>query len=100
MPICCVGAVSRQCGRRIRRRTASSARGNPLACLTIHEQFRDSSARVHHPNRNDLQKPARYAQFHEGPLAKAVAYTEASRGCKHLCRHCPVVPVYQGQFAW
>jgi radical SAM superfamily enzyme YgiQ (UPF0313 family) len=25
-------------------------------------------------------------------------YTEASRGCKHLCRHCPVVPVYQGQF--
>jgi radical SAM superfamily enzyme YgiQ (UPF0313 family) len=29
---------------------------------------------------------------------KAVAYTEASRGCKHLCRHCPIVPVYQGQF--
>jgi hypothetical protein len=27
-----------------------------------------------------------------------VAYTEASRGCKHLCRHCPVVPVYQGNF--
>ena len=25
-------------------------------------------------------------------------YTEASRGCRHLCRHCPVVPVYQGQF--
>jgi hypothetical protein len=27
-----------------------------------------------------------------------VGYTEASRGCRHLCRHCPVVPVYQGQF--
>jgi radical SAM superfamily enzyme YgiQ (UPF0313 family) len=27
-----------------------------------------------------------------------VGYTEASRGCKHLCRHCPVVPVYDGQF--
>jgi Radical SAM superfamily len=27
-----------------------------------------------------------------------VGYTESSRGCKHLCRHCPVVPVYQGQF--
>jgi hypothetical protein len=25
-------------------------------------------------------------------------YTEASRGCKHLCRHCPVVPVYEGRF--
>ena len=24
--------------------------------------------------------------------------TEASRGCKHHCRHCPIVPVYQGQF--
>jgi radical SAM superfamily enzyme YgiQ (UPF0313 family) len=31
-------------------------------------------------------------------LASRVAYTEASRGCKHLCRHCPVVPVYQGEF--
>jgi hypothetical protein len=27
-----------------------------------------------------------------------VGYTEASRGCKHLCRHCPVVPVYNGAF--
>jgi radical SAM superfamily enzyme YgiQ (UPF0313 family) len=29
---------------------------------------------------------------------KRAGYTEASRGCKHLCRHCPVVPVYQGTF--
>ena len=29
---------------------------------------------------------------------KVVGFTEASRGCKHLCRHCPVVPVYQGKF--
>ena len=27
-----------------------------------------------------------------------IGYTEASRGCRHLCRHCPVVPVYNGQF--
>jgi len=27
-----------------------------------------------------------------------VGYTEASRGCKHLCRHCPIVPVYKGVF--
>ena len=39
-----------------------------------------------------------YAKLQTGPDSKAVAYTEASRGCKHLCRHCPVVPVYQGQF--
>jgi len=29
---------------------------------------------------------------------KRAGYTEASRGCKHMCRHCPVVPVYQGAF--
>jgi radical SAM superfamily enzyme YgiQ (UPF0313 family) len=29
---------------------------------------------------------------------RTVGYTEASRGCKHLCRHCPIVPVYDGQF--
>ena len=27
-----------------------------------------------------------------------MGYTEATRGCKHLCRHCPVVPVYRGAF--
>ena len=29
---------------------------------------------------------------------RTVGYTEASRGCKHLCRHCPIVPVYRGVF--
>jgi hypothetical protein len=29
---------------------------------------------------------------------KVVGSTDASRGCKHLCRHCPVVPIYRGQF--
>jgi radical SAM superfamily enzyme YgiQ (UPF0313 family) len=34
----------------------------------------------------------------ETSASKTVGYTEASRGCKHLCRHCPVVPVYNGSF--
>jgi radical SAM superfamily enzyme YgiQ (UPF0313 family) len=29
---------------------------------------------------------------------RTAGYTEASRGCKHLCRHCPIVPVYAGRF--
>ncbi len=29
---------------------------------------------------------------------RVVGSTDATRGCKHLCRHCPIVPVYQGQF--
>ena len=39
-----------------------------------------------------------YAQLREAGGSKTVAYTEASRGCKHLCRHCPIVPVYNGAF--
>jgi radical SAM superfamily enzyme YgiQ (UPF0313 family) len=40
----------------------------------------------------------RYAKLRVNGHTRTVAYTEASRGCKHLCRHCPVVPVYQGHF--
>ena len=29
---------------------------------------------------------------------RVVGYVEASRGCRHLCRHCPIVPVYGGRF--
>jgi radical SAM superfamily enzyme YgiQ (UPF0313 family) len=29
---------------------------------------------------------------------RVAGYTEASRGCKHRCRHCPIVPVYDGRF--
>ena len=30
--------------------------------------------------------------------SRVLGFAEASRGCKHLCRHCPVVPVYEGRF--
>jgi radical SAM superfamily enzyme YgiQ (UPF0313 family) len=50
------------------------------------------------PDRNTLPALSRYARLHVNGTAKVVGYTEASRGCKHLCRHCPVVPVYEGAF--
>jgi radical SAM superfamily enzyme YgiQ (UPF0313 family) len=51
------------------------------------------------PDRSTLPPLAKYAtlQMPDGSR-RAVGYTEASRGCKHLCRHCPVVPIYNGQF--
>ena len=51
------------------------------------------------PDRQGLPKLEEYAflERRQGERV-AVGYTEASRGCKHLCRHCPVVPVYQGRF--
>ena len=51
------------------------------------------------PDRTGLPPLARYAhlQLPDGST-KVVGFAEGSRGCKHLCRHCPVVPVYQGRF--
>ena len=51
------------------------------------------------PDRKGLPELARYAGVDLGDGdPRAVGYTEASRGCKHMCRHCPIVPVYQGRF--
>lgn len=51
------------------------------------------------PDRTGLLPLDRYSTLHMGDGTSRVAgYTEASRGCRHLCRHCPVVPVYDGQF--
>jgi radical SAM superfamily enzyme YgiQ (UPF0313 family) len=51
------------------------------------------------PDRRGLPTLSDYAQLIAADgTRRTVGYTEASRGCKHLCRHCPVVPVYGGQF--
>jgi radical SAM superfamily enzyme YgiQ (UPF0313 family) len=50
------------------------------------------------PSRGPLPSLERYARLeHEGRRA-LVGYVEASRGCKHRCRHCPIPPVYGGRF--
>jgi hypothetical protein len=51
------------------------------------------------PDRRGLPPLDRYAFLHmPDGTRRVVGSTEASRGCKHSCRHCPVVPVYEGQF--
>jgi len=50
------------------------------------------------PERDDLPSLARYARLRLGDDERTVGYTEATRGCKHRCRHCPIVPVYEGRF--
>jgi radical SAM superfamily enzyme YgiQ (UPF0313 family) len=51
------------------------------------------------PERGGLPPLAKYAHLilPDGGF-RVAGYTEASRGCKHLCRHCPIVPVYDGAF--
>ncbi|MBI2835970.1 MAG: radical SAM protein [Acidobacteria bacterium] len=51
------------------------------------------------PDRGDLPPLDRYAHLtREDGERVLVGHTETSRGCKHLCRHCPIVPVYNGRF--
>jgi radical SAM superfamily enzyme YgiQ (UPF0313 family) len=51
------------------------------------------------PDRSGLPPIERYAHLvMPGSRFRIVGSTEASRGCKHLCRHCPIVPVYKGVF--
>ncbi len=51
------------------------------------------------PDREGLPPLHRYAalQLPDGSR-RVVGSTDATRGCKHTCRHCPIVPVYAGQF--
>jgi hypothetical protein len=58
-----------------------------------------SKVRFEVPDRSGLPKLSRYAHLVLPDGSTRVAgFAEGSRGCKHLCRHCPVVPVYQGKF--
>ncbi|MEE8200012.1 MAG: CUAEP/CCAEP-tail radical SAM protein, partial [Candidatus Acidoferrales bacterium] len=50
------------------------------------------------PDRAGLPALDRYARLQVGGETRTVGYTQASRGCRHLCRHCPIVPVYAGHF--
>jgi radical SAM superfamily enzyme YgiQ (UPF0313 family) len=51
------------------------------------------------PDRSGMPALEKYAHLViPGDKYRVVGSTEASRGCKHLCRHCPIVPVYKGVF--
>src|SRR5258705_1848682 len=51
------------------------------------------------PDRSGMPAMEKYARLIvPGDGYRIVGSTEASRGCKHLCRHCPIVPVYKGVF--
>jgi radical SAM superfamily enzyme YgiQ (UPF0313 family) len=51
------------------------------------------------PDRGMLPAPRRYAHLRmPDGTTRVTGATEATRGCKHRCRHCPIVPVYGGRF--
>lgn len=50
------------------------------------------------PARENLPALRFYAHLSKAGEMLPVGTVEASRGCKHLCLHCPIPPVYGGKF--
>ena len=109
--ICCYGLYAPLNGRFLRslgvqhilgpefeRDLVGLANGFPIKEASESDRFTLPRLPFVTPDRTDLPALSTYATLQKGSLRKVVGYTEASRGCKHFCRHCPVVPVYNGQF--
>jgi radical SAM superfamily enzyme YgiQ (UPF0313 family) len=50
------------------------------------------------PSRGGLPPLERYARLEHGERTALAGYVETTHGCLHLCRHCPIPPVYGGRF--
>ncbi|HKW15330.1 MAG TPA: CUAEP/CCAEP-tail radical SAM protein [Candidatus Krumholzibacteria bacterium] len=50
------------------------------------------------PRRAPVSGATRYARLHHQGEFLATGYVAATRGCKHLCMHCPIPAAYDGRF--
>jgi radical SAM superfamily enzyme YgiQ (UPF0313 family) len=51
------------------------------------------------PDRSKLPDLEQYAKLlMPDGTQRTAGFAETTRGCKYFCRHCPVVPVYEGRF--
>jgi radical SAM superfamily enzyme YgiQ (UPF0313 family) len=54
-------------------------------------------SRFHRPERSSLPGHDNYARLEWMGEARLAAAVEASHGCRHRCRHCPIPVVYDGR---
>lgn len=107
LPIAAYGLYAPLNAALLRQRGVSAVLGpeaeKDLATLANGDPLSDAStlARIPfvQPDRTTLPALSGYAslQMPDGST-RVVGSTDATRGCKHRCRHCPIVPVYDGQF--
>jgi radical SAM superfamily enzyme YgiQ (UPF0313 family) len=78
----------------------SQAAPGPAAAAAAASAQRTTLAKLAFPvpARAALPTLKQYAHIERDGRRELAAYVEASRGCKHLCRHCPIPPVYGGRF--
>ena len=82
---------------------AALAAGRPGAVQGVH--LRDHAAKpvlerlpFPVPSRSTLPGLTKYAHLDRDGRKDLVGNVEASRGCLHMCLHCPIPPVYGGRF--
>ena len=79
------------------------ATGRPGAVEGVHRRDRAARPVLERllfpvPRRAALPGLKKYAHLDRDGRKELVGYVEASRGCLHLCLHCPIPPVYGGRF--
>jgi radical SAM superfamily enzyme YgiQ (UPF0313 family) len=73
--------------------------GDPIVAQTEHTPGALPKVKFVLPDRTDLPPLSSYSHLlMPDGSERTVGFAEATRGCKHLCRHCPIVPVYEGRF--
>ena len=76
-----------------------TSNGKQLTVQSVESLISTARLQFEVPDRSGMPAMEKYAHLIvPGGGFRIVGSTEASRGCKHLCRHCPIVPVYKGVF--
>jgi radical SAM superfamily enzyme YgiQ (UPF0313 family) len=103
-PVCCYGLYAGMCDD-VAERVIAGEYEDALVDWVEHGTRGDTvdltrAAGTHCapvPDRALLPPLDRYARLVDGDESRLAGYVEASRGCTHRCRHCPVPVVYDGR---
>lgn len=96
-----VAVLSGECEEELVALAGAMERGEPLKPLLPRSGAVATLTRLDFPvpSRTGLPPLERYARLDDGRGSQLVAgYTEATRGCLHSCRHCPIPALYHGRF--
>jgi radical SAM superfamily enzyme YgiQ (UPF0313 family) len=96
-----VAVLGGECEEDLVALAAAAERGEDLSRFVQQggDAARRTKLRFPVPSRARLPPLRRYARLADPEGGeRSAGYTEATRGCLHLCRHCPIPPVYQGRF--
>ncbi len=93
-PLACFGLYAAMCSPFATALTGRDAVAAVIAWVADDAQALTPTAP---PARDLLSPPDRYAHLVQDGTRFPIAYTEASLGCAHRCRHCPVPVVFDGR---